>query len=450
VPPEKILVYRSALGIVQEIPSFKDYVKDVLAPEWPAGSNSAAYEAGALAVKMYGWYFVVNWSVEQRMTPGGICYHVDDSQQDQAYVPGSSTFATGFAVEQTWNWLLQSGGLIYPTFYRAGCGPPSEDPLCPYQTQTDACGQVNLVQGDGLLMSQNGSKTCSGSPSYYSWAQIISTYYRPNAYPNVNLTGVHTYGQWHAATAWGPAPYWPLSVSGNTWKFKYLNTCPGPTITVIYGLPADIKVVGDWDGSGSYTVGIVRFEAGALKWYLNNSPGAVPGFAWGQPGDIPIVGDWDNNGTWTPGLVRGNRWFEKGLNSTASHPLDTNFLYGLNGDTPLPGSWQPTTVSQPMTPAVVRLQPDGTLMFHERYWNNAGVANNSVNYGLWRDRPIAGDWTTNSSIPFGSYTYFGPGTVADIAATTCNGLQQNQGWYLRYCNCSGGYDLGFGYDFTRP
>ena len=35
-------------------------------------------------------------------------------------------------------------------------------------------------------------------------------------------------------------------------------------------------------------------------------------YRWGRAGDIPVVGDWDGDGTWTPGLLRsGTRWYLK-------------------------------------------------------------------------------------------------------------------------------------------
>lgn len=82
-------------------------------------------------------------------------------------------------------------------------------------------------------------------------------------------------------------------IRGNVW---YLNNGldGAAEITVTYGSSSDFPVVGDWDGNGTQTPGVVRGN----KWFLNNafdSSGDVPVFAFGLPSDRKIVGDWDGS-----------------------------------------------------------------------------------------------------------------------------------------------------------
>ena len=49
--------------------------------------------------------------------------------------------------------------------------------------------------------------------------------------------------------------------------------------------------MGDWNGDGNWTLGVVRGN----DWLLNNStgPNASLVFAYGSASDFPVVGDWD-------------------------------------------------------------------------------------------------------------------------------------------------------------
>jgi hypothetical protein len=77
-------------------------------------------------------------------------------------------------------------------------------------------------------------------------------------------------------------------------------------------------VVGDWDGNGTTTIGVV--DPATLTWYLKNSNG--PG-AWdvsihyGQAGDVPVVRDWNGDGTTTIGVWRPGTatWYLRESNS---------------------------------------------------------------------------------------------------------------------------------------
>ena len=52
----------------------------------------------------------------------------------------------------------------------------------------------------------------------------------------------------------------------------------------------------------------------------NSSGAAEPDFAYGTATDRPVVGDWDGNGTFTPGVVRSRQWMLRNSNSLGSGP----------------------------------------------------------------------------------------------------------------------------------
>ena len=89
-----------------------------------------------------------------------------------------------------------------------------------------------------------------------------------------------------------------------------------PLETFTYGQAGDIPVMGDWNGDGTHTVGVVRGN----RWLLRNSNTAGNAdidFVFGKVGDIPVVGDWEGRGRTGIGVRRGtrNRW---NLRHTAS------------------------------------------------------------------------------------------------------------------------------------
>ena len=88
-----------------------------------------------------------------------------------------------------------------------------------------------------------------------------------------------------------------------TWYLRNSNSSGVANLAFVYGFPTDKPIVGDWDGNGSDTPGVVRGYA----WYLRNSNSSgIPSrvFTYGNPGDKPIVGDWNRDWIDTPGLTR--------------------------------------------------------------------------------------------------------------------------------------------------
>ena len=117
-----------------------------------------------------------------------------------------------------------------------------------------------------------------------------------------------------------------------------------------------IFVIGDWDGDGDDTVGIVRFRTDdRFTWHLRNEHAGGAAdlsyvyygdavFGDDQDFDIPIVGDWDGDGVDTAGVVRkrslGNPiWLLR--NSHAGGHADVTFAYGPIGNLQWPLVWSP-------------------------------------------------------------------------------------------------------------
>lgn len=116
------------------------------------------------------------------------------------------------------------------------------------------------------------------------------------------------------------------------WLLRNANAGGPADVTVTYGLfPNDFPIVGDWDGDGSDTPGVVRVTAGGrLQWLLTDSltGGAadvtvVYGLA---ASDFAVAGDWDDDNTDTVGVVRGARWLLRNSNTSGSAQLE--FVYG--------------------------------------------------------------------------------------------------------------------------
>jgi len=101
-----------SLNYTVEVIDFKEYVKHVLPNEWISSWPWESLRSGAMATKMYAWYWVAaggKWSDAD----------VYDSTCDQVYNPAVSYASTNQAVDDTWNWRLTRDDLLIQTQYRA-------------------------------------------------------------------------------------------------------------------------------------------------------------------------------------------------------------------------------------------------------------------------------------------------------------------------------------------
>src|SRR4029450_2948317 len=113
--PSTILGYRVRLGRVAR-GDFTPYVKSVLPNEWITSWPAASLEAGAMAVKSYGWYWALH---STRKTASGKWFGVYDSTSSQVYRPGSAVASTNAAVDRTWGARMTRSGKILQAHYCA-------------------------------------------------------------------------------------------------------------------------------------------------------------------------------------------------------------------------------------------------------------------------------------------------------------------------------------------
>ncbi len=130
------------IGIVT-VP-FRDYVRNVVPSEWAPWWLPASLQAGALAVKTRGWYWVNHFG-GYLGTPDN-CFDVTDDTQFQRYIPGNTTTATDAAVNVTWPVLALQRGAIFPASFHADLSAVGE-----------GCG----VAVNGTTLSQWGTQACA-------------------------------------------------------------------------------------------------------------------------------------------------------------------------------------------------------------------------------------------------------------------------------------------------
>ena len=152
-----------------------------------------------------------------------------------------------------------------------------------------------------------------------------------------------------------------------------------------YGDPADVPLMGDWDGDGTATPGMYRPSNGFV--YLRNSNdfgGADMSFFFGIPGDIPIVGDWDQDGDDTLGIYRGGHVFL--ANDLGTVEADIDFWFGIPGDRPFTGDFDGDGID------TLGLYRESSGFVYFRNSLDSGIADFEFWYGAPSDRILAGDW----------------------------------------------------------
>lgn len=206
-----------------------------------------------------------------------------------------------------------------------------------------------------------------------------------------------------AAHATGPFP--PQSPSASKpavfrdgiWYLR-ATALPGKVAVskVSFGRAGDIPVMGDWNGDGSKTIGVVRGRV----WYIRNSNSTGRSskvFSFGRPGDVPVAGDWDGNGTDTPGVVRcvtsacsKRAWY--GRDTLVSGAANRVLAFGGAG-TPIVADWDNIGGD---TPGIVDAN---SVWSYTNSWLSATATR--FRFGARGDKPVVGDWGIDNQTSVG-------------------------------------------------
>jgi hypothetical protein len=151
-----------------------------------------------------------------------------------------------------------------------------------------------------------------------------------------------------------------------------------------FGRAGDVPVVGDWDGDGTQTIGVVRPSrtAGSNHFLLRNSDGRVVDFWYGAYGARPVVGDWDGDGDFTPAVHRGGTfWFR---NAASTGPAQFSLRFGGRSDLGFAGDWDGNGTWTP-----------GVLRAGAKWYLKDSFTGSTARIGLRKQTPgtpVVGDW----------------------------------------------------------
>jgi hypothetical protein len=235
-----------------------------------------------------------------------------------------------------------------------------------------------------------------------------------------------------------------------TFYLRNVNSTGNADIAFGFGDPSVhyIPLVGDWDGDGQDGVGL--YDPATATWHLRNSlstGNADITFAYGVPDRttpgwkswMPLVGDWDGNGLDTIGLVDPATDFWYLRNSLSTGDADITFGYGDPGAvwTPLVGDWNGDGKD------TIGFFDPAASVFLLRNSLDTGSADIAFGYGApgagWK--PLVGDWAWPAS---------GSGLAVVADKIDCVGLYDpaSSYVYLRNSLTTGPADLTFGYGAT--
>lgn len=121
-------------------------------------------------------------------------------------------------------------------------------------------------------------------------------------------------------------------VDGATWTlFDGDQNDPAQSVRTTFQMPIGTPLSGDWDGDGVDTAAV--FDDGI--WTLGNGEAGAARLSFGDPGDMPIGGDWDGDGNDDLGVWRDRTWF---LSPGAGAPVQ-DFRFGFATDEVFVGDW---------------------------------------------------------------------------------------------------------------
>lgn len=160
-PPASIRVFRihhkgSRTPARVDVVPFRTYVGRVMASgAWPSRLPRESLRVGAVAIKQYAWWYVLNHQSGYRFH--GVCYDIRDGDQYyKSNVKVSSRIRA--AVADTWGVSLRKGGRFFRSGWSGGGG---------------GCGSLY----DGWHLPENGVSACAKRG--WAWKRILQRYLDP-------------------------------------------------------------------------------------------------------------------------------------------------------------------------------------------------------------------------------------------------------------------------------
>jgi SpoIID/LytB domain protein len=392
------------------------YLRSVVPSESPASWPAAALQAQAIAARSYSsWY-------EQHPKDAAM-YDICDNQNCQVYSGTSNEDArTDAAVAATagqartvsgnpiraefastnGGWV-ETGGTGHSPAGRDAWTDGSWDPYHQWQASFTASqlaqkflpagsvlSRVEIVSRDGVgdwggrTTSMQFIGTDAGTPVQRS---VTGSTFRTTMGASTVRSTLFTVGD----------------SSGLRWIKSTAHSTNASQATHTYGPQGATPLLGDWDGDGDQTPGVLDVVGGAWRWRLSNSnsvgsPDLV--FSYGPASCTPLAGDWDGDGDETPGLAcpsdRGIRWRLSNVNAVSAPAVQ--FYYGPAGAVPVVGDWNNDGLA---SAGVVRVTSSDGLLWQLRNALWSGAPAFQFTYGSSADRPIVGDWDGNGSTTVG-------------------------------------------------
>jgi hypothetical protein len=298
-----------------------------------------------------------------------------------ASVPIPSNSAAGLAVNSTLTWTAATGATSYDVYFGVSSTPPFAATVAgtSYNPGTLSPGRVYYWR---IV-----TKGCTTSANAVIWSFTT----QPSATATPTKAGILRSGTFMTAE----------DVNGN------LAWDAGTDHAIFFGIPGDVLIQGDWDGSGKTKLGIFRPGSAMFALDMNGNgvwdPGVDKFGFFGAAGDVPIIGDWTGDGKSKIGIYRpGTSLFALDVNNNLTYDAGTDKIghFGISGDLPIVGDWTGDGITK------IGIYRPSTSLFAEDVNNNLtwdpGIDKSGV-FGVSGDTAIVGDWTGNGVAKIGIY-----------------------------------------------
>ncbi len=199
-----------------------------------------------------------------------------------------------------------------------------------------------------------------------------------------------------------------LGVFRRTAPSRFRLLMPDGTAKVIpAGRASDVAVMGDWNGDGITDVGVWR--PATQTFLLHQDPATVQRIRFGRVGDVPVAGDWDGDQTTDVGVWRpATHTFRLLVNGSVQL-----ISMGVVGSQPITGDWNGDGLDE------LGVFNAGTGVFVLRKAVLGGpVTLEKVPFGDQGSLPVVGDWNGDGIDDLGAWSR----ATATFALRTSTGV----------------------------